>query len=599
MAPDAPDEAQVVDDPAAAAAPVEAVPGQAQDEEDELEDGADEDADPALDELKSFLSEAGIDLRGHEELEKSLETEAAVPANGEGGRAPTGRQPASDHRRTADQNTFEELDEHLKSEPVEVVISDDLLTATIARLRPESTRQQVVAALRAQKIRFGVRQDAIKEAMARAAAGEEVTGIVAARGRPPVPGQDGHFEWSITVERDRAGTFLDDGSIDLRDRQLITVVQEGQPVGRLLPPKEGTAGKDVLGQVINPTPVVALEVVTDSNITAGEPDDDGVVEYVAASEGGIYHLDETGEVRGRLGRGLKIGVSEVSNFEGDVDYATGHVNFSGDVAIGGTVKALFEVRATGSVAVSGNVEPGAKIWAGRDIVVAGAVAGAETELEAGGNVTVRFVQNSTVRAGGDVEVGAYLFGASVRARGKITVSAKGDASGRALVGGLVWGATGIATPSLGSPSNPKIRVVAGVDPDLVSRSEQARAKLKLLEDRQKKLLGVLGVGALDPRAIKQKLKAAPAARRAALVKATKKLAELGEAHKHLRQQLTEIAETQRELGAKAQIEVSGTIYAGPQLRLGDQALRVVADSPGGRYVLVEEDGHRGIQLLQG
>lgn len=601
MIPDVSDAARVDDGPSVAEATAEAVADDAEEGDAEvgLEDGFDEEADPALDELKFFLSEAGIELRGLEELERSLETDAPGGADGEGGQALPARRPASGQRRAADQDIFETLDEHLKSEPLQIVISDDRLTATIPHLGPETTRQQVVAALRAQSIRFGLRQEAITWALSRAEAGDVVTRTVVARGTAPEQGRDGYFKWSITVGTDRAGTILDDGSIDLRDRRLRAVAEEGQLLGRLFPQQEGAAGKDVLGQAIRPTPVHALEVTTDSNIVAGEPDDEGVVEYVATTEGGIYHVDEYREVRGNVRRGLKIGVSAVSNIEGDVDYATGHVDFSGDVEISGTVKALFEVKATGSVTVGGNVEAGGKVHAGRDIVVAGAVTGAETVLEAGGNVMARFVQSATVHAGGDVEVGAYIHGASVRARGRVTVSGEGEGTGRSLVGGLVWAGGGIETPSLGSPSNPKIRVVVGVDPELVSRAEKARAQLRQLETRQKKVLAALGVETLDLRVIKQKLRAAPADKRGALMQVAKEVAGLSEAHKNLRQQLTEIAESQQELGTRAQIEISDSIFAGPQLRIGDQTLRVVADSPGGRYAVVEKDGNRGIQLLQG
>ena len=579
----------------------------------EVEDGAetgqgddaveveDEEADPALDELKSFLSEAGVTLRGTEELEQTLEIAAeseSAADDGPVGRSTTSRRSDSGQRKSAEQDTFDKLDESLKAESVDVVVSDDRLTATIAHLDSSTTRQQIVAALRAQKIRSGLQQADLKEALARIEAGEEVTDLVVARGTPPQPGRDGHFEWEVAVGG-RAGTILADGSIDLRDRRLITVVQEGQLVGRLLPSRKGLAGKDVLGNELQPAAVTDLEVVTDSHLTAGEADDEGAVEYTAAVEGGVYHEDESRQVRGRLRRRLKIGVNAISNIKGDVDYSTGHVEFNGDVVIDGTVKALFEVEASGSVTIGGNVEPGAKVRAGRDILVSGAVVGAETELEAGGNVMAKFVQKSTVRAGGDVEVGAYMFEASVRARGQITVSGAGEGSGRALVGGLVWAGKGIETPSLGSPTNPKIRVVAGVDPELVRRSEKVRARFKLLEDRQKKLLKAIGVDTFAPRAIKQKFKATPADKKAGLMEAVRKLTEFGDAQKHLRQQLAEIAEQQRELAGKGHIAVSGTIFAGPQLRIGEQVLRVVDDAIGGRYALVEEDGQRRIELVQG
>lgn len=601
MAPDDPQGVQTEEPPVETAAPdPEAAPEAAapDPEADELEGEA---ADPALDEIKSFLSEEGVELRGVEELEQTLEPVSAVGVADEEARpvrAAGSRRAGGAARRSSQREAFDQIDENLKSEAVDVTIADDRLTATIPHLDSTASRQQIIDALKARKIRFGLQQDDLKKALARLEAGEEVDDLVVARGTPPQPGREGHFDWEVAVGG-RAGTILEDGSIDLRDRRLITVVQADQVVGRLVPARDGSPGKDVLGQVVQPPAVSDLEVVSDSKIVAGAADEAGMIEYKATAEGGIYQVDESREARGKMRRRLKIGITASTDIEGDIDYATGHVDFNGDVNIGGNVKALFEVRASGSVTIGGNVEPGAKIRAGRDILISGAVVGDETELEAGGNIMAKFVQKSTVRAGGDVEVGAYIFEASVRARGAIVVTGAGEGSGRALVGGLVWAGKGIEAPSLGSPSNPNIRLVAGVDPELVSRSERARAKLKLLDERQKKLLDAIGVDRFDTRAIKQRIKSAPPERKANLVKAVKKLTEQGDATKHLRQQLTEIAAAQRALALEGRVTVTGTVFAGPQLRIGEQMMRIAEDTGAGQYALVEEDGQRRIDLLQG
>jgi len=43
--------------------------------------------------------------------------------------------------------------------------------------------------------------------------------------------------------------------------------------------------------------------------------------------------------------------------------------------------------------------------------------GANTELVAGGSVMAKFIQEATIRAVEDVQAGAYIFNASVRAGG--------------------------------------------------------------------------------------------------------------------------------------------------------------------------------------
>ena len=46
----------------------------------------------------------------------------------------------------------------------------------------------------------------------------------------------------------------------------------------------------------------------------------------------------------------------IPEISGDVDYSTGHIEFSGSVVIEGSVKPLFRVKATGSVTIGGNIE---------------------------------------------------------------------------------------------------------------------------------------------------------------------------------------------------------------------------------------------------
>lgn len=412
-----------------------------------------------------------------------------------------------------------------------------------------------------------------------------------ADGEPPKPGVDARFDWAVAVGG-RAGRILADGSIDLRDRRVITVVRSGDLLGRLQPAREGAPGRNALGADIAPPPVSELEIATDSRIE-GRPEDDGgadgIVAYYAIAEGGVTVAEETRRQRGRVKQRLHLSLFAVSEIDGDVDYATGHLDFSGDIIIKGSVRPLFEVRATGSVTIGGNVEPGAVVRAGGDIAVGGGVIGARTRLDAGGSVLAKFVQEASVSAGGSVEVGAYVFDASVRAGGKLVVAGKGDGKGRALVGGLAWAAQGIETPSLGSPSNPRIRLVAGVDPGAMAVAEGVRAKARICQARQAEALARLGVRQIDARVLRHRAESAPPERRQAVLDGLKEVVELGLLGRELDRRLQEIAESQRELARHATVVVSGPIFAGPELRLGESVLQLGADASQLRYRLAADD----------
>ena len=67
-------------------------------------------------------------------------------------------------------------------------------------------------------------------------------------------------------------------------------------------------------------------------------------------------------------------VSPLLEIQGDVDYSTGNIDFSGDVHICGDVRENFTVHAQGTVTVDGLVEA-ATVEAGGDLVIARGVVG--------------------------------------------------------------------------------------------------------------------------------------------------------------------------------------------------------------------------------
>lgn len=418
--------------------------------------------------------------------------------------------------------------------------------------------------------------------------------VVIAEGTPAEAGREDTFEWAVTVGG-RAGTILEDGSIDLRDRQLITVVEEGGLLGRFTPGAPGQPGRDVLGHELNPPALTQLEVVGDSRINAVPEGDEGVMGYYAASEGGVTFTEESRQSRGAQRKRIRLSLFAISEIDGDVDYNVGHVDFQGEVLIKGTVRALFRVKASGSVTIGENVEPGARVEAGGDILVSGGVVGQATELVAGGNVMAKFVQEAQVRAGGDVEVGAYIHEASVRAGGVIKVAGAGEGGGRALVGGMVWAVKGIEAPSLGSPSNPRIRLVAGIDPSLVEQTEEVRGKIRACEALEREVLSALNLRQLDVRVIKQRAKNLEGAKRDELLAQAARLAEYTDLHHHLHARLRQVAKAQRELARQATVAVGGPVVAGAELRIGEYLLKVTEDGANLKFHLAEENGQVHLQ----
>ena len=418
--------------------------------------------------------------------------------------------------------------------------------------------------------------------------------ILVAQGSPSEGGRDAEFEWAVQIDSNKPGKILDDGSIDFRDRNLTTVAKEGDLLGKLVPPKAGKPGMDIFSTELNPPAPLNIEVVTDSRIYA-EPEEDGSMAFFCETGGGISSDSELKTVKGRRHMRINIGVYPISNIDGDVDYTTGNIDFNGDVVIGGSVQSQFSVKATGTITIGGYIEAGAYATAGKDILVQRGVVGTSTELVAGGDVMSKFIQEATVRAGGDVKVGSYIFNASVRAGGQVLVPGMGEGKSRALVGGLIWGAQGITARSIGSPYNASTRLVVGVDPDQVNRADQIRANMHSCEEKQRVLLKKLGVDRLDLDLIKQKLARCPSAKqKQAMLVAVKRIAKVAELERNQQEELEQIAELQRKLAIRTTVNVISDLFAGVEIRIGEQTELIREDTERCSYKLSIDDEEQKI-----
>lgn len=421
--------------------------------------------------------------------------------------------------------------------------------------------------------------------------------ILIAEGEPAQTGTDAYFEWAVDVrEEKKIGKVLEDGSIDFRERDLITLVQEKDLLGRLIPPQPGTAGIDIFGNALHPPPHVNIEVVIDTHIYA-EPEGDGTIGFFASAGGGISVLSKEKEANGRRSRRIDISINSISSIDGDVDYTTGNIEFNGDVVIDGSVQQQFSVRATGSVTIGGYVESGAYITAGKNIVVKRGVIGDTTELIAGASVITKYIQESTVRAGGDVRVGSYIFNASVRAGGQVVISGKGEGKSRALVGGLVWGGRGILAKSIGSPYNTNTKLVAGINPDSVERIDKIRANLITCGEKQEALLTRIGLSSMDIAQVKKKLSFCRTAKeKQKVLQIVKRIAHVAELEDNLQRELEDIADRQRRTALRTFISIHGKLFAGVELRIGELTHLISDDLQNISFGIVQNEEEQSIQV---
>ncbi|HHW14753.1 MAG TPA: DUF342 domain-containing protein [Firmicutes bacterium] len=232
--------------------------------------------------------------------------------------------------------------------------------STVAELDPAPpTTDQVLALLKKEGVTYGIDYAAIAQALDH----DGVT--VIAKGDPPVPGEDARIEYYFSPDEYEIRRFSEDEQVDHWARRELVTVEEGTVLARKTPPRAGTPGITVTGDVIPVPPV------KDHTLQAGpgvEIVDDGLT-AVAARSGRPFLKNNV------------LSVLPVHVVEGDADLKTGSITFSGHVVI------------------KGNVQPGIKVDAGGDVLIHGSA------------------EQATIIAGGTVKVWGNLISSHVRAGG--------------------------------------------------------------------------------------------------------------------------------------------------------------------------------------
>lgn len=347
---------------------------------------------------------------------------------------------------------------------------------------------------------------------------------IIARGREPEIGQEAQVIIEVDTDISTEPLILDDGTVDFRQVSMLKTVEKEQLLAVKIPATKGTDGIDVLGNPIDSTgPDKALPAGKNTVIS-----EDGLSLF-AACNGRILREKDL------------LSVENILAIEGDVDYSTGNIDFNGDVAIGGDVLTGFRVKAEGDVRIKGTVE-GAEIISTENsvYVTRGIVGQMKARILAKKNVRADFINEATVEAGGDVEVGEYIINSIISADNEVRA-----AEGRGMmIGGKIYAGKSIECKVAGSPNNVRteIRIGGKIDKEMYEKMLLLEKDLETLEKKQKALQKEIEFIQL----LKKKLPSFPERK----VKQFKELlVKLKETEEQLVEQQAQKAEMEKEMGS--------------------------------------------------
>jgi len=366
---------------------------------------------------------------------------------------------------------------------VDVLIPYDKLTAKLsistARGGKQAGVKEVMDALDSRKVDLSL---VIKKRIVglilqgqRSEAGALVE-VEIAKGYPAEHGKDTEFEPLQDDITERLPYENKDGSLEYKDLEELSAVEEGVELMRMIPATLPKKGVNVLGEPLEATAGKALE------LNVGE----GAV--ICDKNPHIMRSGMKGQPI-KADNGVKIGHLKTL---GSVDLATGDIDFDGSIIIKENISAGVKVKATGDVQVFGMLEDGSIEAGGNIDIKLGALGHAKknsnVELRCDGNLSAGYLDNIRVQVKGDVLIKTKLSNSFVFAEQQVVVGSSQQKKS-AITGGRVVSGVMIRAEELGGSSGIATEVV-------VLYNDKLEEKLKSLKqeiaDKNAALITLLG-----------------------------------------------------------------------------------------------------------
>ncbi len=420
----------------------------------------------------------------------------------------------------------------------------------VARFYPPSTSGQRISMgeflkdLSYQKVTYGIKNPEIEKFLA---SPRYCTDIVIAEGTPPNHGTDARIEYFFNTDVKAKPTLNDDGSVDFFHLNTINQCTKGQMLAKLIPADEGDYGYTVYGEKIKPRDIKRLFLKKTNNVFLSEDN----LTMFASVDGHVTFVDG------------KVFVSNILTLD-NVNTATGNIEYEGSVVVLGNVFANFSVKTKGNIEVRGVVE-GAYLESEADIIIARGMKGmGRGTLKAGGNVIAQFLENAKVEAGGYVSTDSILL-CDVVAGTEINVTSKKGF----ITGGKVCAGNLVQVKTLGSDMGSATIVEVGMDPTAKIKIQKLQKRVAELSKDIKNAQPILNAAA-------QKIAQGVRMHQDQIKYIQNLTIENKQKSAELENAMVELEELQKiyELSAGAQILVTGDVYAGTQICIGDLSMAV-------------------------
>ena len=282
--------------------------------------------------------------------------------------------------------------------------------------------------------------------------------VEAARGTPPVDGEDGSVEEVIPTSSSVRFVEKQNGIIDFKDMNWFHNVNAGDVLCRLIPPVPAKNGTNIHGAQLTAREGRRAVPPAGKNTVVSE---DGLT-LVARIEGEVVY------------RSGQYHVEQALTINGNVDFSTGNLDVKGAVIVMGDICEGFTVKASGDITVYGMIEGATLVSGGNIFAKTGMNGNGKGSMTARGEIRCKFIENGSADAEGNIYLESAI---NARLSSQSSVLVK---SGRgALIGGETVAMKTIEATSAGNKNNYLTTVS-------IKATESFKIKQKQVEDDLRK-----------------------------------------------------------------------------------------------------------------
>lgn len=348
-----------------------------------------------------------------------------------------------------------------KDAEVEIAVSEDRMSASILVSSPvgggrDITLQDIRDTLEQMGIEYGIDEQKLQDIVE-----NELYNQVFqfAEGTSPVDGKNGKIRDYFPRHKEVKFASKENDSIDFKSTNYIHNVKAGELVCELTAPEPPEDGVDIFGNTVYGKPGIMPPIPQGKNVVFNEEKD----KLLTACEGNLSF------------RNGRFHVEKILDIPGNVDNSIGNIDFTGSVSVKGDVLEGFTVKAKGDITVMGIVE-GATLIAGGNIILYKGMRGMRSGLlEAAGDITAKFLEDSRIYAKGDIQA-EYIINSEVSCGNNLTLTGRRAA----FIGGVCSVYNQMNVKTVGAISQITTLITLGVTPQLLEEVETLKKELSAL-----------------------------------------------------------------------------------------------------------------------